>query len=244
MHPTEAAEVLGISLQGLDEAKLKSAYRQMAQKVHPDKGGSAEDFIRVRKAFTTLRDYLYNGSPKTDYTGNSQGYKKNYNHDYSGNYQSSYDSTNQNHTESENTAQFWQSKYQEIYYQLQQAQSLNTKLKVVNETYEGQFNKLIMIFNTGQELLSKNTRDFQDRLDNLDIQYNEAIQKLKKKARQSWGDMLLGRKKMTQNEYILANNQIVNHFQELEQAVVKSYYTSTQTIYSEIMSQFYNTLSE
>lgn len=35
--------------------EVKSAYRQHAQQAHPDKGGSAEAFARVREAYQTLK---------------------------------------------------------------------------------------------------------------------------------------------------------------------------------------------
>jgi curved DNA-binding protein CbpA len=43
---------------------LKKQYHHLAQRYHPDKGGSGDDFIKLREAYTFLQDYLAN--PKFD----------------------------------------------------------------------------------------------------------------------------------------------------------------------------------
>lgn len=39
---------------------LKKNYHHLAQKYHPDKGGSSDDFIKLREAYTFLQDYIAN----------------------------------------------------------------------------------------------------------------------------------------------------------------------------------------
>ncbi|MCX6807281.1 MAG: molecular chaperone DnaJ [Patescibacteria group bacterium] len=48
-------ELLGIK-KGASEAEIKKAYRQMAQKYHPDKGGDGEKFKEINEAYETLGD--------------------------------------------------------------------------------------------------------------------------------------------------------------------------------------------
>jgi DnaJ domain len=43
---------------------LKKRYHHLAQMYHPDKGGSSDDFIKLREAYTFLQDYLAN--PRTE----------------------------------------------------------------------------------------------------------------------------------------------------------------------------------
>lgn len=71
--PKRALDVLHESyfLLGLDDSKplthetLRSAYKRAAIKVHPDKGGKAEDFDAVNRAFLYLEEVLNKLLPKT-----------------------------------------------------------------------------------------------------------------------------------------------------------------------------------
>ncbi|GFH08399.1 protein YIPF, partial [Haematococcus lacustris] len=46
-------EILGIGTMATPE-QIRSAYLRMASKTHPDRGGNAEDFMKVQAAFDTL----------------------------------------------------------------------------------------------------------------------------------------------------------------------------------------------
>lgn len=48
-------ELLGVS-KNANEAQIKKAYRKLAVKEHPDKGGDAEKFKEISKAYKTLSD--------------------------------------------------------------------------------------------------------------------------------------------------------------------------------------------
>ncbi len=55
-------EVLGIDADAdLDEDALRRAYRERVKEVHPDQGGSIEEFQLVRRAYARLRDRDGNG---------------------------------------------------------------------------------------------------------------------------------------------------------------------------------------
>ena len=47
-------ERLGVSKEA-DDAEIKKAYRKLALKLHPDKGGDREMFEEIQKAFETLK---------------------------------------------------------------------------------------------------------------------------------------------------------------------------------------------
>lgn len=50
-------EALNLPLDGaLDPARIKAAFRRLAQKAHPDVGGSHEQFVRISKARDVLLD--------------------------------------------------------------------------------------------------------------------------------------------------------------------------------------------
>jgi hypothetical protein len=50
-------EILGVS-QNATEDEIKSAFRELAVQKHPDKGGSAEEFIQLKTAYDTLKNPL------------------------------------------------------------------------------------------------------------------------------------------------------------------------------------------
>jgi curved DNA-binding protein CbpA len=237
MNLHEAEDLLGIKISNVTESELKSAYRKKAQLVHPDKGGSAKDFIQVRKAYTLLRDHLLradNTNPNNSASANySSGFKESTDNDYK----------SKTYTEPEfDQVDFWRKKYQEVYQKYQQTLLQNQKLWEVTNNYEAQINDLILVFNSGQKMLVKATNEFQNQLKKLDEEYHRQMNKLKKDYNQTWLGLFFG-KKMDQNEYIRRNNLIIQKFQKSEQAIIAEYYSTTQAIYKEMLKQFYQTLS-
>ena len=53
-----AAEVMGVSLDGLTSAILGAAYKELIKVHHPDIGGEHEDFIRLQQAKKELVAWL------------------------------------------------------------------------------------------------------------------------------------------------------------------------------------------
>lgn len=59
--PTTAAfEALGLP-PGADEEDVEEAYREQVKRVHPDQGGSTEEFTRVREAYATALNHVEEG---------------------------------------------------------------------------------------------------------------------------------------------------------------------------------------
>lgn len=56
MTQYEAMTILGLT-RGYAEKDLKKAYRQKSLLVHPDKGGTNEDFLKVRVAYEFLQNH-------------------------------------------------------------------------------------------------------------------------------------------------------------------------------------------
>jgi hypothetical protein len=52
--PAEAYRTLGLD-PGADEATVREAYRERVKEVHPDRGGSEDEFKRVTRAYEALR---------------------------------------------------------------------------------------------------------------------------------------------------------------------------------------------
>lgn len=55
----EHRETLNLPIDGkLEPSQIKAAFRRLAQKVHPDAGGSHEKFIRITEARNALLEYI------------------------------------------------------------------------------------------------------------------------------------------------------------------------------------------
>ncbi len=59
------AKTLGVSAE-CSEEELKRAYRRRALEVHPDRGGSAEDFAHVQRAFERGLESIRSATPVVD----------------------------------------------------------------------------------------------------------------------------------------------------------------------------------
>lgn len=72
-----AAEVMGVSLDGLTSAILGAAYKELIKIHHPDAGGEHEDFIRLQHAKKELITWLdgssVSGSGATSSSSASSG---------------------------------------------------------------------------------------------------------------------------------------------------------------------------
>ena len=61
----EAYQVLGLS-RNATAAQVKAAYRSLVADAHPDRGGKAAEFIRIRAAYEILSAFLKQGPPDDD----------------------------------------------------------------------------------------------------------------------------------------------------------------------------------
>lgn len=57
------------NIKGITLDDLKKRYHHLAQMYHPDKGGSSDDFIKLREAYTFLQDYLANPNTEKNHRG-------------------------------------------------------------------------------------------------------------------------------------------------------------------------------
>ena len=52
-EPTKEYELLGLSVNATD-AELKKRYRSLMKQIHPDRGGDAKEFMKIRKAYLKI----------------------------------------------------------------------------------------------------------------------------------------------------------------------------------------------
>ncbi len=61
----EAYQVLGLP-RDATPAQVKAAYRRLVSQAHPDRGGEAAEFIKIRAAYEILSAFLKEGPPEDD----------------------------------------------------------------------------------------------------------------------------------------------------------------------------------
>ena len=61
----EAYRVLGLP-RDATTAQVKATYRRMIAEAHPDRGGEAAEFIKIRAAYEILTVFLREGPPEDD----------------------------------------------------------------------------------------------------------------------------------------------------------------------------------
>ena len=61
----EAYQILGLP-RDATAAQVKAAYRRLVSEAHPDRGGEAAEFIRIRAAYEILSVFLKEGPPEDD----------------------------------------------------------------------------------------------------------------------------------------------------------------------------------
>ncbi|NJK71253.1 MAG: J domain-containing protein [Thermales bacterium] len=77
----ESLKVFNLSsLDNMDEKQIRTIYHLLAKKYHPDKGGNAEDFIKLREAYAILKEALINPTKRrTDVESSSNTGQTSYN---------------------------------------------------------------------------------------------------------------------------------------------------------------------
>ena len=68
MTLSEAYHVLGLAADATP-AEVKAAYRRRVTEAHPDQGGSAAEFIKVRAAYEILLAFLEQTAPEATREG-------------------------------------------------------------------------------------------------------------------------------------------------------------------------------
>jgi hypothetical protein len=113
------------SLNELDAVLLKKIYRKLALKHHPDKGGKAEDFIMLKKAYLFALDYI---KPKTGNFDNRSGSQD-------------FDSDGQ-YSQIQKDLEFYRSQYQSSLQSIQKyKETINFQVTKIRE-FQSQFNHI------------------------------------------------------------------------------------------------------
>ncbi len=189
----ESLEVFGFeTLTDLQEKRIKDVYHELAKKYHPDKGGNAGDFIRLREAYAVLKAAIINPAYQNG------GWEKV--REAQANGSSGPESFNR--TQDSDSLQEQLNKYKQAYEQM---------LKQIKD-YEQIINNQILVINRTTSSVNGKIDFFNQQLDNLKIALDKSLESLERKYKYKWWELVVPAKKLDKNQYITYYNQLIGEY--------------------------------
>ena len=209
MNLEQALYFFGLpSLEGQNESDLKRIYYRLAQVYHPDKGGSFEKFIYLQEAHLFLKKQLNN--------------KSNFEESYSSGTNTSYQA-NSNNSSDQN--------YQDLLIRFGQLREHYAYTASVIEKYENIFNTQIGIINRSNDLIKKHFDNYNFLKNQLKNNMETRLNQLKKSYEKAWYEYILPTKKLTQQQYIQASNQVIVEFNQNSQFIDEEFVAQMLKLY-------------
>jgi DnaJ-class molecular chaperone len=210
----KALEVFGYSnIDKLSAVNVKKTYLELASKKHPDKGGTSEEFVELKDAYTYLKNFVENtqsGSSETNSksysatSGSSSSTKFNYSSDY----------------------------VNQLEYINSQLSTQNEKLKKTLKDYEGIFNKQIDIFNNLNDKLTKIANNFNTQTEKNKSQKDKATEELKNQYQPAFKDLIAPfQRRIDKEEYVWRQNNINTEYEDKRKELENNFLNSMVEIY-------------
>ncbi len=196
------------SLEGLDSLLLKKIYRKLALKHHPDKGGKAQDFINLKKAYLLALEILKNNSNQKSSFDNSN-------------------SSNNSNYNSDNSNNELKTKYSELFQEYEFFKNQNLDLADQNQKYSKIINDQVTIIQQFQFDFDKINQEYQSSSNNLENWYKTNEKQLTQKYVGKWWQAILGQS-MSREQFELSKNNLI-------EAYNKTYLESKQKYNNDIL---------
>ena len=214
MSPRVAARIFGLeTLQGLSAEDLKRAYHQLAGKYHPDKGGTAEEFIRLREAYTTLKSALRRGVDLGDEQVQTPPPEK--------------EATSQTPP---NFQDLW-ARYTELQADYQELYSLHVK-------WDEAFNIQIKIINQTVNRINEYTKYYQRNYTSAERILEQQLQELEEHYQRKWWEQVIRVPKMTEAQYITRHNHLIEQYNAQVRTLNKRYNEQITGAYQQAFETF------
>jgi curved DNA-binding protein CbpA len=230
MNLEDSLKVFGLpNLEGQTETTLKKRYHLLAQKYHPDKGGSTKDFIALRRAYIYLRTHLIDPSKQSQ--SQNRKYSKEQQYYENSSSSSSYKSTDTSQSRSNKTEQ---PSHEEA---LRYKEAYEKAIDQIKQ-YEHILNSQVEIVNRTNKIIDKKYSNYSVVRDSLKKQLDERLATLEKQYNRSWWQYMIPVPKISRDEYIQSynnlvgsyNNEIKNIDQEYVNGILETYQLSFQQI--------------
>ena len=210
----EAAEIFSLTtLQGLTSEALKRRYHTLAQKYHPDKGGTAEEFIRLRQAYTVLKDALRRHTPLHESDSTSQ-------------------------TETQNTTQTPPPDFNQLWKNFQELQKAYQDLSTLHHKWDQTFNLQIKIINQTVNRINEYAKRYNHHYTTTEQILKQQLEQLETHYRRKWWEQLVRVPKLSEEQYILRHNELIKQYNQEVRTLNKRYNEQVTGAYQQAFETF------
>ena len=214
-----AADIFGLStLRGVSSTDLKHLYHELAGKYHPDKGGTAEEFIRLREAYTALKDAVRRGVRLEDRSETPPPAD---------------DAEPKPRAKSEATPNFdelWarytrlQADYQELYrMHVKWDEAFNIQIKIINQTVNR---------------INEYTKYYEHNYTSAERILNQQLRDLEEHYRRKWWEQLVPVPKLTEAQYVTRHNHLIEQYNAQIRTLNKRYNEQITGAYQQAFETF------
>lgn len=219
MTIAQALEIFELqTLYSQDDKSLKKIYYHLAQKYHPDKGGSFEQFVALQEAHLFLKKSL----GKSQY-GNEENYQ----------------------TEDKSSPDFDLSEaYKDLESRFNRLREHFQNLILVVEKYENIFNAQINIINNSNGGVKNLVAKYHELKNDLKNKLDLELKRLKKRHHREWWEYILPTKKLSEQEYIIKSNHHIENFNLSNKALDEEFVSQMLKLYQRSFQDLVSLLSE
>lgn len=220
MPLSEAAQIFTLStLTGLTSQELKRRYHTLAQKYHPDKGGTAEEFIKLRQAYTALKEALRWQTPLEDEPESSQS-----------------NTSKASQTPPSNFEQLWRD--------FQALQKDYKELEGLHQKWDQTFNLQIKIINQTVNRINEYAKHYNHHYTTTEQILKQQLTTLETHYRRKWWEQLIRIPKLSEEQYILRHNQLIEQYNREIRTLNKRYNEQITGAYQQAFETFIELIKE
>jgi curved DNA-binding protein CbpA len=224
----EAATIFGLStLVGVTPEQLKKTYHELAGKYHPDKGGTVDEFIALRSAYTALQTALRQNKSIDEDTEAASS-----------------DTTERHYSESETQHTNEPNNYEELMKKYQSLQREYEELYSIHKRYDEAFNIEIRVINDTVTRINTLSSEYEHNYEHNHTTLQQILQELSDRQYRTWWQYLIPIPKLSREEYIKRHNQYIAEYDEQITSLNNNYTQAITERYKYAFSRFVNLIKE
>ncbi len=209
---------------------IKKRYLDLAQKRHPDKGGTTEAFIELKDAYVYLKKFTTDSDTDnvsySNFTNASEGYAKSTN-------------GNNNNKAKQEQSTTTNNTYQVDRDYVRELETVNLDLTEQNKNYysvlmnyESILNKEIEVFNKMNSKLTKIASDFNQSTEKNKTERDKSTEELKKQYSPAFKDLINPfQRRIDNEEYMWRQNTIIQDYEEKKQELESNFLNAMVDVY-------------